>query len=611
MIKKITLLLVLGLAIYSFTYFGQQSNFPKSNNRSTILYEADDGNAQDNVRHNPEFCTIPIKFEEGKTLGGAEIGPEIPITGLTGFYDYQFNGNQPHYLYRSNDSVMHAVYMLSLDSSNISPSRRVKYAFSSDDGDTWSDLGEVPSNFRAGYPSCNAKETGEASVTNHYLDGSSNLQAWTNYDIAPGIGVFTGVQAPEEYIWPIQARVTNGNMLVLGTTYRAAATDTTTLAVFNNTTNTYGPRHDFFHSGTANDNSSLAIAGGPSGSAIVVINAYRELGGTYGASRIFSSTTTDNGSTWSTPSVLYNTQIIMGDTAAPYVNGATDVIYDNAGNTYMAFNSLGLTGFFSDSRLYVQKNSEVPTLVAGGPTSPVHPISEAMVNTPNTQAFMGSLDHPCLAISSDQQYIFVSYSVLFQDDTLNGFNKAHMFYSWASLSDLQWHEPVQVSESGPNSFDERYGSISTVAPLQNGYYTIYMTYQKDTQPGSYAYLDNAPESRAWRVFRKITDATLIGIKNNQQIAKEYKLFQNYPNPFNPTTRIDYTLVRNSFVVLKLYDILGREIKTFVNKLQSSGAHSVQLNASELPSGVYFYTIRTTEQSSGNAFTDTKKMVLLK
>ncbi len=423
---------------------------------------------------------------------------------------------------------------------------------------------------------------------------------------------FTGVVTHDEYIWPIQARVTNGNMLVLGTSYRgSAATDTTTISLFNYTTHTFGANQYLFSPANSNSNSSLAIAGGPSGKAMVIVNAYRETGGNFGTSRIYQFESTDNGATWGPAVLRYNPQIIQGDTACPYVNGATDVIYDNAGNTYMAFNTLGLTGFFSEARLYVQKNTDVPNLVAGGPTSPVNPIADAMTTTLNNQGFVGSLDHPCLSISSDQQTLFVSFSVLFQNDTVNGWNQAHVFYTWASLSNLAvWHAPVQVTLSGPGSFDERYASIATTTPLVGPYATIYMSYQKDTQGGSGAF-DGAPLSRAWRVFRTITDATLIGVNNNQQIVRDYRLFQNYPNPFNPTTRIDFNLVKNSHVELTVYDILGRAVKTLVNGEQAAGPHNVQLDASQFASGIYFYTIKATEQASGNTFTDTKKMMLIK
>ncbi len=612
MIKKITLLLLLAVAIYSFSYFSQNSDNPGLNNRVTVINEAFDGDAPVNTNKtpNPQFGDVPMKFEKEKIIGDVFIGPEIPITGLTGFYDYHFNGNQSHYLIRHSSTIMHAIYMLSQDSLSISPSRRVKYAFSTDNGTTWTDLGEVPS-IRAGYPSVNSLLTGEATIASHYADAGGNLSGFINYDLSPGVGVFTEVQVPPNFVWPIQARVTNGNMLVLGTTYRAAAaTDTTTIALFNTTTHTFGARHDFYTGADANDNNSLAIASTSGGKAIVVINAYRESGGNFGGSRIFNSVTTDNGVTWSTPVVQYNPLIIQGDTATPFVNGATDVIYDAAGNTYTAFNTLGLTGFYADARLYVQKNSATPTLVAGGPTSPVNAIPGAITTMPSAQNFNGSLDHPCLSISEDQQYIFVSYSVLFQNDTTNGFNKAHMFYSWASLSTLQWHTPVQITANGPNSFDERYGSIATVTPLEGGYYSIYMTYQKDTQGGSHV-TNAAPVTRSWLVFRKIDDATLIGVNNNQQIAGEYKLLQNYPNPFNPTTKIGYNLLKNSFVTLKLYDVLGRELKTIVNGNQTAGFKEIELNASNLSSGIYFYTIEAAEQESGNIFKDTKKMILVK
>jgi hypothetical protein len=90
----------------------------------------------------------------------------------------------------------------------------------------------------------------------------------------------------------------------------------------------------------------------------------------------------------------------------------------------------------------------------------------------------------------------------------------------------------------------------------------------------------------------------------------FSLSQNYPNPFNPSTTINYTiasgqLAGNNLVTLKIYDILGREVKTLVNEKQSAGSYSVSFNADKLASGIYFYTLR-----AGN-FVQTKKMILLK
>jgi hypothetical protein len=93
--------------------------------------------------------------------------------------------------------------------------------------------------------------------------------------------------------------------------------------------------------------------------------------------------------------------------------------------------------------------------------------------------------------------------------------------------------------------------------------------------------------------------------NNNQIAKEYKLSQNYPNPFNPTTKISFSLPKNSDVKLVVYDILGKEVTTLVNDHRTAGTHSVEFNASNLASGVYLYRIEAGD------FRDVKKMMLIK
>jgi predicted acyl esterase len=86
---------------------------------------------------------------------------------------------------------------------------------------------------------------------------------------------------------------------------------------------------------------------------------------------------------------------------------------------------------------------------------------------------------------------------------------------------------------------------------------------------------------------------------------KYELKQNYPNPFNPSTTIEYSLAHSNKVEIKVYDILGREVRTLVNEFQEAGAHKVLFNASELASGVYFYKIVSAD------FRDVKRLVLVK
>jgi endo-1,4-beta-xylanase len=99
---------------------------------------------------------------------------------------------------------------------------------------------------------------------------------------------------------------------------------------------------------------------------------------------------------------------------------------------------------------------------------------------------------------------------------------------------------------------------------------------------------------------------LTGVHNQaDNSVKSFLLGQNYPNPFNPTTVISYQLPVNSYVTLKVYDLLGREVSTLVNEIKNAGRHEVKFDASKLPSGVYVYTL-----STGN-YTQTRKLILMK
>ncbi|MDQ3019997.1 MAG: T9SS type A sorting domain-containing protein [Bacteroidota bacterium] len=92
---------------------------------------------------------------------------------------------------------------------------------------------------------------------------------------------------------------------------------------------------------------------------------------------------------------------------------------------------------------------------------------------------------------------------------------------------------------------------------------------------------------------------------SNSIPLEFKLDQNYPNPFNPETVISYQLAVNSFVTLKVYDVIGKEVITLVNEKKSPGKYSVEFDGSNLSNGIYFYKIES------GKFVSTKKMLLIK
>lgn len=104
------------------------------------------------------------------------------------------------------------------------------------------------------------------------------------------------------------------------------------------------------------------------------------------------------------------------------------------------------------------------------------------------------------------------------------------------------------------------------------------------------------------------DSNFITNIDDEKLPKpaSFILFQNYPNPFNPLTKISYSINKKSKIVIKVFNILGNEIKTVVNEIQQSGDYMTDFNGADLPSGVYFYSIYL----NGN-LSDTKKMILLR
>lgn len=101
------------------------------------------------------------------------------------------------------------------------------------------------------------------------------------------------------------------------------------------------------------------------------------------------------------------------------------------------------------------------------------------------------------------------------------------------------------------------------------------------------------------------DSILTNVMKLQGMPAEFELLQNYPNPFNPTTNISYELPADGSVSLKVYDILGREVATLVNGRQNAGYYDVTFDASNLPSGVYFYRLQA------GSYDKIMKLMLLK
>jgi len=152
--------------------------------------------------------------------------------------------------------------------------------------------------------------------------------------------------------------------------------------------------------------------------------------------------------------------------------------------------------------------------------------------------------------------------------------------------------------SGTAPFTGTYRPSNPLTPFNgispDGYWRMLLT---DTATGDTGIL------KAWCLQITVTCPT--GGIQTVEIPNTYRLYQNYPNPFNPQTTIRYGIPKNSFVKLAVFNELGEEIAILENGYKSANTYEAVFDASNLPSGVYYYKLEA------EGFTDTKKMVIIK
>jgi len=124
----------------------------------------------------------------------------------------------------------------------------------------------------------------------------------------------------------------------------------------------------------------------------------------------------------------------------------------------------------------------------------------------------------------------------------------------------------------------------------------------------YFYMDVAVDNATYTLTEiegSGQEVSLATVEFNANVPSGYELAQNFPNPFNPTTSINFTLAETGNVNLTVYNLVGEPVANLVNDNLDAGTHSVEFNASDLPSGIYFYTL-----NAGDVHM-TRKMSLLK
>lgn len=224
------------------------------------------------------------------------------------------------------------------------------------------------------------------------------------------------------------------------------------------------------------------------------------------------------------------------------------------------------------------------------------------------------------ALTKDRNYLLSTDEV----GALPRLLKVWNIQDLSNVTQVTTWQPANITTSIVHNV-EIYGDTAVIAHYTAGVRVLNIS--NPAQPVEIAWYDTYPANNGntytgcWGVYKfpsgKIAASDMktglyvlkvgnsVGVNENNSVVNGYRLEQNYPNPFNPKTVIHYSLIENSFTTLEVFDILGNEVATLVNEKQNAGSHSVEWDAGNYSSGIYFYKL-----SSGE-FKDTKRMILLK
>jgi hypothetical protein len=514
-------------------------------------------------------------------------------------YDYQTNGSVRYIVQDpTNPLNLAAIIMAQEDSSNaVGVNRYVYLAYSSDGGRNWEKY-VTDNTANHGFPSLTVRN-GAPIVAAHR---SAALGTFVYSDLAWNAGVFSLVGAlpitPASIIWPHMCVTTNGNIVVVAapnpgfgghfSTYNGTA--------FSNPsplTNISGPSGNF------------ATESGPGGIAFIHGLDYNSTG-TYGN---YLYTSNDNGATFTLatgsnapPVDLPNGSSILaayidGGRQGIYVGNEVHLVYTVYDTSSVALTSPPNTTWFKSSKI-----------IHWSPSTGVDTVA-ARYNMPNftdtiTTALMTPLCHPSIGIYNG--LLYCTFTAFLRGNTQvvadgSVLNAGEIFLTFSTDNGNTWATPVNITNT-PNIEEKHPSVIRNFTRPTNDSVGVY--YLRDLKAGGW--VNNEPWGKApvYGIYKKL-GGSVIGIKQDLEIAREFTLFQNYPNPFNPVTTISYYIPKSTVVVLKVYDILGAEVATVVNGYEKAGAKEITFNASGLASGIYYYTITAGE------YKDTKKMVVVK
>lgn len=519
-------------------------------------------------------------------------------------YDFQSNAStQQVWVDYYNPQSVHTVFTNSQVATGWADRSSI-YFGSLNAGATWFEFGAVPVNNgttgKSGFPVIYGLLNGAALISNHnnsfgtmtntklYSDASQFEYNFTEFD--PG-------NISDGPVWP-RLTVTDDSIVIFASSGSPAPDDDLKLNTLDLKTGTFAGWTGI----DAADGESYDFSISPSGKVVLV-----GLGRNTDAGDVWLMQTTNNGISWDPAIKVFDRDESLDTTMGAFNGVQVNFYNEEPCVTFEVSQQIFSSGNFfpglpSEIHFWSPNiNGGVSKVIADSSNVPYYPYV-------GTNDGMVPICRPVIG-RADNGYLFIAFSATTASVFPSSDTTSYMagFFTHSSDGGENWSVPEKFTPDSP-LLDWRYPSIAEIIPVtvtDDEGFTIHIVIQGDSIPGSTVNAAGMPVGVTAQYYHFSADVIIQSADGEIGRITSYKLDQNYPNPFNPNTKIKYSIPSQSYVQIKVYDVLGNEIATLVNEEKLSGSYTVNFDASNIPSGVYFYSL-----NAGN-FTESKKMILMK
>ncbi len=515
------------------------------------------------------------------------------MTDLTTGYDMQSNASTQQLWYDFSSASLNAVFMTSQEASGFSD-RTSTYLFSDDEGSTWTNVGNVPpppgaGGVRSGFPAIHGMSFGSVVIANHTTLGSTDLRAQLFINSQSGANDFVNFDPgtwTEEIVWP-RLGISNNDIVVFAVSDIGAFTNT-----FDLNTGIFSGYVEYPGDAAKSYSLSTSVSG-------KIGHAYLSPDG-----KAWFRESDDEGLTWGAPIEIF-TPIVEDTTAlagmrginVTYIGDVPKVVFEIYRFT------LDLSGYYPGlpSKIFFWSpdlNGGVSFPIADDANVPFYP------NQGVTQVF-GPIARPVIGKAQDDRALFVTFYAA-SEDVATTADSTRFYVGYFMMSEdggETWSAPEKFTPVTNPPLDWRWVSFAPVNPVNGDDCTVHLVMVGDPTAGSQ--INGAPAGVTAKFYHFSAEIPLISSVEDGLNLTTFQLNQNYPNPFNPSAKISCSVAERTNVILRVFDVLGREVAELVNTEHQAGTYNVTFDASKLSSGIYFYKL-----TAGN-FSETKKMVLMR